>query len=36
LSAPPGCGMDRQQILAIVFVVLMIGSSVIYGLSALF
>jgi len=28
--------MDRQQILAILFVVLMIGSSVIYGLSALF
>jgi len=25
--------MDRQQIIAIIFVILMIGSSVVYGLS---
>jgi hypothetical protein len=28
--------IDRQQILAIVLVLLMVGSSVVYGLSALF
>jgi len=28
--------MDRQQILAILFVLLMIGSSVAYGLASLF
>jgi len=28
--------MDRQQILAIVFVLLMIGSSVVYGLASVF
>jgi len=28
--------MDRQQILAIVFVILMVGSSVIYGLASVF
>lgn len=28
-------GMDRQQIIAILFVVLMVGSSVVYGASVL-
>jgi len=28
--------MDKQQIIAIVFVLLMVGSSVIYGVTALF
>jgi len=28
--------MDRQQILAIVFVILMVGSSVVYGLASVF
>jgi len=28
--------MDRQQILAIVFVLLMVGSSVVYGLASVF
>jgi hypothetical protein len=34
-----GCiqpGMNKQQIIAILFVLLMVGSSVIYGVSALF
>jgi hypothetical protein len=29
-------GMDRQQIIAIVFVLLMVGSSIAYGLASLF
>jgi hypothetical protein len=28
--------MDRQQILAIVFVILMVGSSIVYGLASVF
>jgi hypothetical protein len=35
----PACvptDMDKQQIIAIVFVLLMVGSSVIYGVTALF
>jgi hypothetical protein len=33
---PPVTTMDRQQIIAIVFVLLMIGSSIIYGASFFF
>jgi hypothetical protein len=29
-------GMDRQQILAIIFVILMVGSTVAYSLASLF
>ena len=29
-------GMNRQQILAIIFVILMVGSSVVYGLASVF
>lgn len=34
--APSVSDMDRQQIIAIVFVLLMIGSSIIYGASLFF
>jgi hypothetical protein len=29
-------GMDRQQIIALIMVLLMVGSSVVYGLAAVF
>jgi hypothetical protein len=36
LSRPAPSDMDRQQIIAIVFVLLMVGSSIAYGLASLF
>jgi hypothetical protein len=36
LSGTRGTGMDRQQLIAILFVLMMVGSSILYGVTALF